>query len=150
MKPGRVRALALAVIIDNDRIFVAEGHDQQSGGTFYRPLGGGIKLGEPSQQTVAREIAEEIGAELRDLHYLGTLENIFSYNGQLGHEIVLLHRAAFADPAWYGRDKIAAYEDGDLNFIAVWKPLDDFRRGLAALYPDGLLDLIDRTADQQR
>lgn len=150
MKPGRVRALALAVIINDDRIFVAEGHDQLSGTTFYRPLGGGIELGEPSQQTVAREIAEEIGAELTDLQYLGTLENIFRYNGQLGHEIVLLHRAAFADPAWYGRDKVAAYDDGDLNFIAVWKPLDDFRRGLAPLYPEGLLDLIDRMADEPR
>lgn len=147
MKPGRVRALALAVIIDRDRIFVAEGHDQISGATFYRPLGGGIELGEPSQQTVVREFAEEIGAALTDLRYLGVLENIFTYNGQLGHEIVLVHRAAFADPAWYERDRIAAYEDGDLNFIAVWKPLYDFRRGLAPLYPEGLLDLIERTAD---
>lgn len=149
MKTGRVRALALAVIIHDDRIFVAEGHDPQTNIIFYRPLGGGIELGEPSRQTVMREINEEIGAELTDLHYLGTLENIFHYNGKLGHEIVLLHRAAFADPAFYERSSVAAYDDGDLNFIAVWKPLDDFRRGLAPLYPDGLLALIERSADQQ-
>lgn len=147
MKPGRVRALALAVIVHDDRIFVAEGHDPQTGTTFYRPLGGGIELGETSQQTVVRELREEIGAELCDLRYLGTLENIFHYNGQLGHEIVLLHRAAFTDPAWHQRASVAAYDDGDLNFIAVWKPLDDFRRGLAPLYPDGLLALIDRPTD---
>lgn len=148
MKPGKVRALALAVIVNRDRIFVALGHDQHSGDTFYRPLGGGIKLGEPSSATVVREIREEIGAELTDLHYLGLLENIFTYNGRLGHEIVLLHRAAFADPAWYARDNVPSYDDGDLNFIALWKPLDDFRRGLAPLYPIGLLDLIDRTHDR--
>ena len=143
MKPGRVRALALAVIIHDDRIFVAEGRDAQTGAVFYRPLGGGIELGELSRQTVVREIAEEIGAELTDLRYLGALENIFTYNGQLGHEIVLLHRASFADASFYARTSVAAYDDGDLNFIAVWKPLDDFRRSQAMLYPDGLLQLID-------
>lgn len=149
MKPGRVRALALAVIIHEDRIFVAEGHDPLTGTLFYRPLGGGIKLGERSEQTVVREINEEIGAALTDLHYLGTLENIFHYNGQPGHEIVLLHRASFADPTFYQRTSIPAYDDGDLNFIAVWKPLDHFRRGMAPLYPAGLLDLIDRATDNQ-
>lgn len=145
MKPNRVRPLALAVILDAGRIFVAEGRDEITDQTFYRPLGGKIELGERSAATVARELREEIGAELTDLHYLGTLENIFTYNGRQGHEIVLLHRAAFVDRGFYTRESVAALEDdGALNFVARWVALDEFRRGRFPLYPDGLLALLEQ------
>ena len=50
--------------------------------TFYRPIGGRIEFGERGAETVAREIREEINAEVANLVYLGALENIFTYESK--------------------------------------------------------------------
>lgn len=143
MKPDKIRPLAICVFRRDSRIFVAEGLDEVKQQKFYRPLGGKIEFGEYSQQTVARELQEEIGQAVTGLRYLGTLENIFTYNGAQGHEIVLVYDGAFVDEAMYGYESVEGREDGGtLLFTARWKSLDFFQRGEAPLYPDGLLELL--------
>ena len=145
MKPGKVRPLAICGFRHGDRILTAEGYDDVKRETFYRPLGGRIEFGEYSHETVAREVREEIGAEVANLRYLGTLESIFTYNGQQGHEIVIVYDGKFVDSTIYEREIIMGHEadenyDGDMK--VVWKSLDFFRRGEAPLYPTGLLELL--------
>jgi len=142
MKPGKVRAIAICVFRRNDLIFVAEGHDPVKGQTFYRPLGGTIEFGEYSDQTVVREMREEIREDITDLRYLGTLENIFTYEGQIGHEIVVIYEGAFVDQLIYEKSWIMGKEDDDSEFKAVWKSIADFRNGELPLYPTGLLELL--------
>ena len=108
---------------------------------FYRPLGGTIEFGERSQRTVERELMEELGAEVTDLRYMATLENIFVHDGQQGHEIVLLYEGAFVDRAFYDRDSVDFDDGGDIPLKAVWKRLDAFGPS-APLYPDGLLEML--------
>jgi len=91
MKKNKIRPLAICVFCNHNRILVAEGYDPVKKQTFYRPLGGGIEFGESSEHTIHRELMEEIGAEVSDLKYLGTLENIFVFNGEPGHEIVMVY-----------------------------------------------------------
>ena len=141
-KKKRIRPLALCVIWRDDSIFVAEGYDEVKQETFYRPLGGAIEFGEYGQQTIGRELQEEIQAAVNQIHYLGTLESIFSYNGQPGHEIALIYEAVFIDPDLYSWEEIDGYEDDELLFAARWMPLNFFREGKAPLYPAGLLDLL--------
>lgn len=43
----------------------------------YRPPGGTIEFGERGAATVVRELREELGADVVEPRYLGTLENIF-------------------------------------------------------------------------
>jgi ADP-ribose pyrophosphatase YjhB (NUDIX family) len=57
--------------------------------SLYRPPGGMIKFGQRSKDCIVREIREELQAEVKDLRHVGTIENIFEYEGELGHEIVL-------------------------------------------------------------
>jgi len=147
MKPGKVRPLALAIIRHNRRSLVAEGYDSVKAEHYYRPLGGAIEFGESAAETVVRELREEIGAELRDPRYLGTLENIFTYDGQRGHEIIMLYEAALADPASYAQESFESREDDETEFRAVWKPLADFGPGRPPLYPDGLLELLSAAAE---
>lgn len=108
---GRLRPIALGVIRRRDAILVFKGHDPSTGETFYRPLGGGIEFGEPVVEALRREIREELHVELGDVRYLGTLENLFVYDGRQGHEIVLVYEAMFADKSDYDRDLEG--EDGD-------------------------------------
>ena len=143
MKKKRIRPLAICVFRNNDRILVAEGYDPVKKQTFYRPLGGAIEFGEHSEQTVYRELMEEISAEVTDLKYLGTLENIFVFDGKPGHEIVLVYDGVLKDSGLYEQAVIEGKEaDVNESFMAVWKRLDEFGEGKSILYPDGLLELL--------
>ena len=76
----QIRAKALGVIQHEGRLLVFEGYDSVKDETYYRPLGGGIEFGETGAQAMAREIREEIGAEVTNVRYLGLSENIFTCN----------------------------------------------------------------------
>lgn len=141
-KRGKVRPLAICLFRHGDHILAAEGYDDVKQETFYRPLGGGIEFGEYGHQTIARELLEEINEAVTDVRYLGTLENIFTYNGQPGHEIVLIYDGAFVDQAVYEREAIDGEDAGEQLFTARWLTLDFFQHGDAPLYPDGLLALL--------
>jgi len=126
---------------------VARYRDPKSGEAFYRPLGGAIVFGERGGECIVREVREELGAEITDLTYLGTIENIFTYDGKPAHEIVLVYEAAFCDQGQYEVGRTTCRDNGE-EFEAVWKPLDDFRKGTSILYPEGLLELLDGTWNQ--
>lgn len=121
-----------------------EGHDPTKGQTFFRPLGGGIEFGERSADALRRELREEFGVDVDGLAYLGTLENLFVYDGRPGHEIRLIHEAQFVDPQHYERERFEGTEELGDHFEAAWKPLSGLRPGGDRLYPDGLLQLIAR------
>jgi 8-oxo-dGTP pyrophosphatase MutT (NUDIX family) len=143
MHKGTIRPLAICVVRRGPLILVERGFDPTKNETFYRPLGGGIEFGEHSRAAVVREIREEIGAEITDLRLLGTLENIFTFDGVPGHEIVQIYEAVFVDPALYERDTIDGFEiELGAPVKAMWMPLDTFRAGTPPLYPDGLWDLL--------
>lgn len=143
MKKNRIRPLAICIFRNNDRILVAEGYDPVKKEIFYRPLGGAIEFGEYSGQTIHRELMEEIGAEVRDLKYLGTLENVFVFNGNPGHEIVQVYDGVLEESGLYGQAEIQGNEaDVGESFKAVWKRISDFVEGKSTLYPSGLLDLM--------
>lgn len=146
MRPETIRPIAICVFRDEGRILVTEAIDSKKGQVFYRPPGGTIEFGEHSQNTIRREIREEIGAEVANLQYLGTIENIFTYEGQPGHEIVQVYEGRLADPSLYEQETIEGYEvDINVPFKNVWKGLDEFGPGKPPLYPDGLLDLLTST-----
>ena len=142
MKPGKVRALAICLVQHDSKILVAEYHHKLKGDTFYRPLGGTIEFGERGSGAVAREFMEEIHARLGQIQYLGTLENIFTYNEQMGHEIVMVYSGVLVDQHLYALPVITAHEDDGGEFPAVWMPIEGFRKGQATLYPDHVLDLL--------
>jgi len=141
-----VRPIAICLFRHNDKILVLEGYDPSKGETFYRPLGGGIEFGEYSIDTIHREIMEEIDAEARDLVYIGTLENIFTFDGEPGHEIVQVYDGALVESGLYEQAVIFGHEaEVEEHFQAMWKSLDEFGPGKSILYPDGLLELCEAT-----
>jgi len=143
-KKKRVRPLAICVFRNQDRILVNQGYDQVKDKYFYRPLGGGIEFGETSLETICRELREEINVEVdkESLTYLGTVENIFHFNGEPGHEIVLVYDGKLKDLGLYEQAVIAGKEANGEEFEAMWMSLDEFGTGKRILYPTGLAEIL--------
>lgn len=140
---NKIRPIAICVFRHHDCILVAEGYDPVKKQTFYRPLGGGIEFGEYSEQTIRRELLEEIGAEVGELKYLGTLENIYVFNGTPGHEIVQVYDGLLKEAHLYDQTVIVGQElDINTSFQAVWKNIHEFGEGKSILYPPGLVEML--------
>ena len=151
-KKRRIRSLALCVFRREDKIFVSRGYDAHTGETFYRPIGGRIEFGERGAETVAREVREEIAVEVADLVYLGTLENIFTYESLPQHEIIMIYDGRFSDPAMnHDEISVTGADDGAILYEGSWKRLEHFRADDAPpLYPEGLLALLDAAVEKRR
>jgi len=139
---NHIRPIALCVFKNNNRILVFEGHDLIKGETYYRPLGGGIEFGESSEVAVRREIMEELHSEIDGLKYLGMLENIFTVNGNPGHEFVMIYDGALVNSGLYEQAVMNVEEANGEVIRALWKSLDEFGEGMSILYPDGLLEML--------
>jgi 8-oxo-dGTP pyrophosphatase MutT (NUDIX family) len=139
---NQIRPISICVFRNEDRILVFEAYDPAKKQTFYRPLGGGIEFGERSDETVRREMMEELNAEVTGLNYLGTIENIFTFNGTPGHEIVQVYDGRLANSKLYEQAEMSGMEAGGESFKVLWKRLAEFGPGEPPLYPDGLLGLL--------
>lgn len=141
---NQIRPLAICVFRNGDRILVMEGYDPLKDEVFYRPLGGGIEFGESSRETICRELMEELSLEVDkdSLRYLAALENIFTFNGVPGHEIVLVYDGALKDPRAYEQAVLSGKEASGENIRAAWKRLAEFGEGKCILYPTGLLEML--------
>ena len=142
MAPQYIRPISIGIFQKENSILVFEGYDKVDKETFYRPLGGGIEFGEHSSDTLKREIKEEMNAEIRNLKFLGTIENIFVHLGLTGHEIVQVYSAEFCDERIYRMEKLLITEDDGSQNFAYWKPLEEFQNNRLILYPAGLLELL--------
>lgn len=80
-----------AVIIHNDKLLV---HRNVNCDHYALP-GGRIELGENSEETIKREILEEMGKEVETVGYVSTIENFFEMKGFKYHEIMFVHKVEF-------------------------------------------------------
>lgn len=142
MKKGKIRPLVICIFQNDDSILVAEGYDSVKDEYYYRPIGGGIEYGEKSAEALIREVREEIETDIYNLKYLGTVENIFTYNGEVGHEIVQVYDAAFVDTSFYTEELFEGKENDGKIFKIMRLPICKFQNGELRLVPEGLLDLI--------
>ncbi|MGC9502598.1 NUDIX hydrolase [Baaleninema sp.] len=140
-KYNSIRVLALGLIRDGDRLFLGEGFDPVKKKTFYRALGGGVDFGELSIDALEREFQEEIQADLKNIEYLGCVENIFKFKGKTGHELIQLYRCDFADPEFYKIDRIP-FSEGKRKKEALWIDIEKFRSNELILYPEGFLKFL--------
>ena len=65
---------------------------------YHRLIGGSVELGESHRDAIVREVYEELGAVIRKLDFLATVDNIFRINGSLGHEVVFLYSGRLDPP----------------------------------------------------
>ena len=140
---GRIRTIVIGVAMMDERIFAIGGTDSLTGEFSYRPPGGGVEFGETSEAALRREFREELDVELTRIEYVGALENVFSFDGRTGHEVIFVYRVELPPDDRLHADRVAGRESDGTKFEARWLSLDDVRNGSAILYPTGLLRLLD-------
>ena len=138
---NQIRVLALGLIRDGDRTFISEGYDPVKQLTFYRAMGGGVDFGETSYDALQREFQEEIQAELTNIKYLGCLENLFTFNGKQGHEILQVYQCDFVDPKFYQLEELF-FAEGERKKKALWVDISRFTTGELKLVPEPFLEYL--------
>jgi 8-oxo-dGTP pyrophosphatase MutT (NUDIX family) len=141
-KQGEIRVLALGIIRRGDRVFISEGYDPVKQQTFYRAMGGGVDCGETSLEALQREFQEEIQAELTNIKYLGCMENLFTFNGKPGHEILFVYECDFVDPKFYQLEELT-FAEGERKKRALWIQIDRFKSGELKLVPEQFFEYFD-------
>jgi ADP-ribose pyrophosphatase YjhB (NUDIX family) len=129
-----IKVKALCIIIRNGKeILAAKGKDSIKNESFGRLIGGGVEFGETSEVAVRREFQEELNAEIEHLELIDVVENIFTYNGEQGHQIMFVYTGDFVDKDLYTQDSIKILDTGA---EAIWYSLSDIKAGKAKIYPD--------------
>jgi ADP-ribose pyrophosphatase YjhB (NUDIX family) len=144
-KKGRIRTQALGLIRRGDRILVERCYDRVKDEWFCRLLGGTVEFGEKASDTVRRELFEELGAEADVGPLVATIENVFTFEGEPGHEICLVYECSLRDERLYELDEWEAEEttpEGPLTHAIAWKPVESFRIDGEILYPEELPGLL--------
>lgn len=141
MHSNQIRVLALGLIRDGERTFLSEGYDPVKQQTFYRALGGGADFGESSYDALKREFMEELQAELTNIKYLGCIENLFTFNGKAGHELLQLYQCDFVDSKFYQLEQIE-FAEGEYKKTALWMDIKQCKSGELRIVPEQFLEYL--------
>ena len=134
-----IRPIVLGLAIRDGKLLVSEGYDSKKDSHFYRCLGGGIEFQETSEEALKREFMEEIGIEINVKKLLGVAENIFTYEGKKGHELVFMYEIEIPDELY--KEKYVQDEDGDIG-EAIWVDINDFKDRSKIIYPEDIFKYI--------
>jgi ADP-ribose pyrophosphatase YjhB (NUDIX family) len=133
-----IRPVVLGLAIKDGKLLVSEGYDSKKDKTFYRCLGGGIEFLETSQEALKREFKEEIGADISVKDFLGISENIFTFEGKNGHEIIFLYNIELKDSDY--KDEYSIIDE--VNSKAKWINIQSFKNKEKIIYPTEILNYL--------
>jgi ADP-ribose pyrophosphatase YjhB (NUDIX family) len=136
-----IRVRVICVFRRGDTILVSFARDPRNGRRYARTIGGGVEVGERTEDALRREIREELAAEIERPHLLGVLENIFTIEGRQVHEIVFVYDAQFADASLAHCEEIAVNEAACIG-PATWVAISEFGDDTLPLYPRDLVLLL--------
>jgi len=96
---------------------------------MYSTLAGFVEVGESIEQTVHREVEEEVGLQVGNLNYLGSQSWPFPNSLMLGFHAqyvggeIISNAAEIADARWFSHDELPNVPPG--TAISRWL-IDDF------------------------
>lgn len=137
-----IRAKAVCIFRHENKILLSEGYDPVKDEHYLIPIGGGVDFGETSAQATRREVMEEIGAEVHGLRLLGVLENLFTFDGRPGHEIVFIYEAEFINESLYSQMEIYGVESNGTELKVKWFNQKEINSGALTIYPNGITEML--------
>ena len=132
-KPGMIHTKAMCIITHDKKILATRGQDDVKNELFYRLIGGGVHYCEDARDAVVREVREELESELDNVRFLGVVQNIFTYQGKPGHEIIFLYSGEL--------ERIELFDETEIPIAdhpatrAVWISIESVLAGQVRLYP---------------
>ena len=87
----KLNVRAGGIIIHNNKLLVHRNMDKD----HCALIGGRVAIGENSEDTIKREILEEMGKEVEITGYVSTIENFFEMNLKKYHEIMFVYQLEF-------------------------------------------------------
>jgi ADP-ribose pyrophosphatase YjhB (NUDIX family) len=93
--------------------------------TLWTLPGGRAEMGEAAEDTIRREMREELGTEVDVLRLLWCVEDFFDYNGLSVHELALYFLIRLPPGSRPLTLSAFASTDGDTRLQFRWCPLDE-------------------------
>lgn len=131
--PNTIHTKAMCLFSRDGKTLASRGFDSVKNEEFFRVIGGGVHFTEKAEDAVRREVREELGVEIAELRFLEVVENVFTYLGNPGHEIIFLYEGEFADANVYAQESVKFFDGKQME--AVWIPIADVLDGTKKLYP---------------
>jgi len=123
----------MCLIEHNKKILVNKGYDAVKKQTFYRLVGGKVEFGEKMEETIKREIKEELNSGVKSIKFIDAKEEIFTYEGEVGHEANFLFKVVL-DNKELTKKELIPNPDSE-EFPAVWVSIADVLKKKVILYP---------------
>jgi ADP-ribose pyrophosphatase YjhB (NUDIX family) len=137
-----IRAKVVCLFRRNGKILLAEGYDPAKDESYLIPIGREIEFREKAEDAAKRETFEEISATISNLRLLGVSENLFSFDGQQGHEIVFVYEATLDNEELYFVHEIVGVESNGEHFLVKWFNEESLNSGRIPIYPDGIIHML--------
>lgn len=137
-----IRPKVIGIFRKDRFLLVGDAYDPVKDQLFYFPPGGGIEFGETSLQALRREIREELGSEIEEPRLIKIIENLFTYDGRQGHEIVFIYSAILTNQSFYEGSRFIGHESNGEKYNAIWIDLDAIGQDTPPIYPVGLVDFL--------
>lgn len=127
----RISPAVIIGVLDGDRLLMSKYAGRSY--TNYALLAGFIEIGESAEQTVAREVMEEVGLKVKNIRYYKsqpwafTDSMLFGYYCDLdGDDAIRLDHNELAMAGWYTRDEIDLTND---NLSLTREMIMQFKEG---------------------
>lgn len=121
--PRLTPAVIMLIERDDGRALLAWG--AQFPGRFFSALAGFVEPGESLEQTVVREVREEVGIEVSDVSYFGSQPWPFPHSVMIGFNArhaggeIAIQEEEIIEAAWYHHDELPPVPRGGMS-IAGW------------------------------
>lgn len=143
------RVVAHCVLRRGRKVLLIRFEEPGTGRVGWRAPGGGIELGETSEEAVRREIREEVGVEIEVLKFRGAVEGFIEWQGEREHEIVFLFEGWLRE---WGRlalsERVAGVEASGKRLDLRWVDPNDLLTRGELMYPEGVWPVLLRHLTQ--
>jgi hypothetical protein len=106
---SRHQVKTMGLFVSEGRPLASPGFDDVSQKPHFRPLGGQVEFGERSEGTLAREMREELGADVEVGELLEVVQNVYVFIRRQKHEIAFIQPRALSGRCVRRPGRVAQY-----------------------------------------